>query len=331
MLKEVHKIIPKVFLVGGSVRDEILGRTPKDYDFATPMLPDEIEQAVRDAGKRPYLIGKRFGTIGFKLNGEMVEVTSFRQERYFEGSRKPEVEFVKDITADLSRRDFTINAMAKRVDGSIIDPFGGREDLANKIIRCVGTPKARFKEDPLRILRACRFSSQLDFMIEEKTYEYMCKMRTTLLNVSKERWCIELDKLLVAEKPLNGLIALMAQGIFNIIIPELSLQENFNQESPHHSLDLWNHTLKALISSPCDLHIRWALLLHDTGKPFTKVLNKHKTYYNYLDHEKISAEIVEKTGLYLKRSNEWTNTVKDLVINHMDPESPLKKYDNMGK
>lgn len=331
MINEVKKVIPNVYGVGGFVRDELLGRTPKDYDYATPMLPDDIEQAVRDAGKRPYLTGKRFGTIGFKVSGEMVEVTSFRNERYVDGSRKPEVIFVTNITSDLSRRDFTINAMAKRVDGTIIDPFGGRADLLSKTIRCVGNPKERFKEDPLRILRAARFASQLGFTIEENTLSYMKKMRTELLKVSKERWCIELDKILVSDSPVIGLNILMDCGIFNIIIPELSLQYNFDQESPHHTLDLWRHTCKALQSSIPDLYIRWAMLLHDTGKPFTKVLNKHCTYYNYLDHEKVSAEIVEKTGLYLKRSNEWISVVKELVFNHMNPDSPLKEFDNKGK
>ena len=169
LLTEVEKIMAPhpVYAVGGCVRDYILGVQPKDYDFCTPATPDEIETLVKKSGRRAYLTGKRFGTIGCKVKiGEiqdLIEITTFRTETYAEANRKPEVEFVKDITADLSRRDFTINAMAIRLNKGrihIIDPFGGREDLKNKTIKAVGNPKIRFKEDPLRILRAIRFATR---------------------------------------------------------------------------------------------------------------------------------------------------------------------------
>ena len=164
---KVKEIIDPVYLVGGCVRDSWLGKVPKDYDFTTPFTPEEIEKKIKKAGRKTYLTGKKFGTLGVKIDGQVVEITTFRQEKYRSGSRKPNVVFVKDITADLSRRDFTINAMARR-NNKLIDPFNGKDDLDNKIIKCVGKPNERFKEDPLRMLRAGRFASQLNFTIDEE-------------------------------------------------------------------------------------------------------------------------------------------------------------------
>lgn len=320
----------KVYACGGSVRDELLNITPKDYDYTTPMLPDDIEQVIRDVGKRPYLTGKRFGTIGFKLDGKFIEVTSFRHERYIEGSRKPEVEFVKDINEDLSRRDFTINAMAKCVDGTIIDPFCGRLDLITKTIRCVGKPKDRFNEDPLRILRAARFAGQLGFKIDEQTLTYMGKMVPKLMSVSKERWCMELDKLLVSDFVMEGLDYLMESRVFNFIIPELSLQYHYDQNSIYHNFDLWEHTKRVVNNSPKELYVRWAALLHDIAKPFVRTMNKHGKL-NYIDHAELGSEMVEKLGRYLKRSNEWITNVKKLVAEHMEEFNPLRLADDVSK
>jgi len=191
MIKKVEKIISPVYMVGGAVRDTLINRTPKDYDFSTPLSPEEIENAVRKAKRKPYLIGAKFGTVGFKLKTEKgyeyIEITTFRHETYKSGSRKPEVSFVKDITADLSRRDFTINAIAIR-GNRYIDPFDGREDLKNRLIRAVGKPSHRFKEDPLRMLRAGRFASQLDFTIDENIVKAVKQLNHKILEVSKERW-----------------------------------------------------------------------------------------------------------------------------------------------
>ena len=139
MLEDVKKVVNPIYMVGGSVRDKLMGRKPNDYDFATPLTPDEIEDAVREYGRRPYLAGKKFGTIGFKMNGQIVEVTTFRSEKYQPGCRKPNVEYVQDIIADLSRRDFTINAIALR-DNKYIDPFGGRVDILKKLIQALLVP-----------------------------------------------------------------------------------------------------------------------------------------------------------------------------------------------
>lgn len=335
--KLVEQVVSPVYLVGGSVRDEILGRTPKDYDFATPLFPDDIEDAIRKAGRKPYLIGKKFGTVGFKVKTETgyeyVEVTTFRNEKYKDGSRKPDVNFVKDITADLSRRDFTINAIAMR--GKKIDPFFGELDLRqNKIIKCVEQPSHRFKEDPLRMLRACRFSSQLGFDIEEKTFDAMRQLNYKILEVSRERWVMELDKLLMTDKPSYGFNFLMKSRLMNFMIPELALQYNYDQKSVYHDLTLWEHTAKALDATPKDMNLRWAILLHDVGKPFVRTDKYSEGVWvktNYIKHDMVGAEIVLRIAHYLKWSNERRKIVVNLVRNHLQDDSPLREYDKKGK
>ena len=332
IIKEIEKVITPVYLVGGCLRDYLLKQMPHDFDCACPLLPDEIENAIRKAGRKPYLVGKRFGTIGFKVGTETgyeyVEVTTFRNEQYKEGSRKPEVSFVKDITADLSRRDFTINALALR-DGNLIDPFNGQEDLKNGIIKAVGQPSHRFKEDPLRMLRACRFSSQLNFIIEEKTFEAIKQLNYKILEVSKERWMIELDKLLMTDIPSIGLSCLMESRLLNFMIPELALQYNYNQNSPYHTLELWEHTKKVVDNVPKDIDLRLAALFHDIGKITVCYIN-NKNYCNYIKHELMSGEIVLKYASYLKWSNQRRDTIYDLVVNHMKEDSPLRSADNLG-
>jgi tRNA nucleotidyltransferase (CCA-adding enzyme) len=327
MYNKIKEVVSPLYEVGGSIRDQLLGIEPKDYDFTTPLTPDEIEQRVRDYGRRPYLTGKRFGTVGFKMDGKLIEVTTFRSECYEEGNRKPVVRFVKDITADLSRRDFTINAMARR-DGKLIDPFGGRTDLESRLIRAVGVPKHRFREDPLRMLRAARFVAKIDAKIEEKTKKAIFKMSHNILSVSKERWVVELDKLLSSNKPSTGLNVLADTRLLNYIIPELSLQVGFDQNSEHHSLTLWNHTLATVDACPPEL--RWGALLHDIAKPFVATPNS-KGRSNYIHHGKLGAEMVWKIARYLKWSNDKRESVIDLVLNHLSEESPLREFDNKAK
>ena len=326
IIHEVSHIISPVYLVGGSVRDSLLGRTPQDYDFTTPLDPDAIEQAVRAAGMRPYLVGKRYGTVGFKLNSHFIEVTTFRTERYTRGSRKPEVEFTHDITYDLSRRDFTINAMALRDDGHVIDPFGGLHDLHDQTIRTVNKPYDRYNEDPLRMLRAARLASQLNFSVDTDSEKQAAKKAHQILEVSKERWTLEIDKLLVTDHPTSGLEFLAITRLLHFILPELAVQIGYDQRSPYHQLDLWQHTLRTVELSPKDLFIRWAALLHDVGKPYVQVANRHG-YSNYAYHDVIGAEIVGKIAGYLKWSNERTITIQSLVRDHLRDDSPIGKAD----
>lgn len=328
MIEKVEQIVSPVYLVGGACRDFLLNKEPHDFDFASPLTPDEIENAIRKAGKKPYLIGKRFGTIGMKIDGNMVEVTTFRNEQYKEGSRKPEVSFVRDITADLSRRDFTINAIAFRGD-KIIDPFNGQQDLNTGIIRAVGQPSHRFKEDPLRMLRACRFASQLGFSIEEKTFEAIKQLNYKILEVSRERWMLELDKLLMTDNPRGGLNAIMESRLMNFMIPELALQYKYEQNNPHHDYDLWTHTLNVVENTPKDINLRLGALLHDVAKPYVRTDREDRS--NYIKHDLLGKEIVIRLARYLKWSNERTEIISDLVLNHVKDESPLKEADMKGK
>jgi putative nucleotidyltransferase with HDIG domain len=330
--KQVERIISPVYLVGGCVRDEVLGRPINDFDFTTPINPDDIEQAFKNSGRHVWSAGKRFGTIASKVqldSGEFVkvEVTTFRSEVYT-GSRKPDVQFVEHIEQDLSRRDFTINAMAKR-NGKIVDPFGGMADLEASIIRAVGYPRQRFNEDPLRIMRAARFASTFMFDIEENTFNKMKERAHKLLTISKERICAEMDKILLTPFPSLGLNCLMDAGCMAYIIPELVIQYRYDQNNPHHSLDLWNHTLTVVDNVEADLNIRWAALLHDIAKPFVR--DDSKQYSRYIKHDLLGAEMVERIANHLKWSSAQKKAVKELVEFHMNDDSPLKPADRIGK
>ncbi len=240
--KQVQNIlgIEDVFLVGGSVRDLVMGNTPKDYDFTTSMLPEEMVLKVKAAGRRVYTIGEAFGTIGFKVPYEYhldptdpvffnekatvfeyVEVTTFRSEVYTNKSRKPEVKFVPSLDEDLARRDFTMNAMVLRADGTIYDPYGGRLDIYAKQIKTVGMPKDRIIEDPLRILRAARFVARYNFKIDPNFIGKARQLADRIFDVSVERWVQELDKLFTSDYPDGGLYALKDMGILMRILPEL--------------------------------------------------------------------------------------------------------------
>lgn len=251
----------EVYLVGGSVRDIVMGNEAKDYDFCTPMLPDDIEEKVKAAGRHPYAIGKKFGTIGFKVEVsdtrmskfdkpvkyEYVEVTTFRSEVYTSKSRKPEVSFVPSLEEDLARRDFTINAMVLKPDGSIYDPYGGRIDILAKLIKTVGLPKDRIQEDPLRMLRAARFAARFGFMIDPNFIGKARQLADRIYDVSRERWVMELDKLLVAEHYMSGMEALETMGLWQRILPEQYDYPN----GPEENADLaWKSQLDNLSENP---------------------------------------------------------------------------------
>lgn len=348
LLKQVTELMNPypVYLVGGAVRDYLMENEPKDYDFCTPTEPDEIERLIKASGKRAYLTGKRFGTLGCKIDGQMIEITTFRTEEYESGNRKPKVKYVKNIHEDLSRRDFTINAIAIRLTKNdnlrVIDPFCGEEDIENKIIRSVGTPKQRFKEDPLRILRAIRFACRFDFKIEETTKKKMQRMAICILDISKERWMMELDKILLSDNVDIGISELFICNLFKYMIPELSLQWAYDQNSEYHVFDLCTHTINVIRETPKDINLRWAALLHDIAKPFVRVdkdiiLTSQKfqqnfgTKSNYVGHEILGAEMVDKIAIHLKWSKDRREKVVNLVKNHLRDDCPLREYDNRCK
>jgi len=318
----------KVYLVGGSVRDILMKKQPKDYDFATPLLPDEIEKIIKKANKKAYNIGKRFGTLGIKIDGNLIEITTFRIEKYKPKNRKPIIEFANNIHQDLSRRDFTINAMAYR-KGKFYDFFNGKQHIKDKKLHFVGNAKTRIKEDPLRMLRFARFASSLNFDMELNAMQIMYKNAYKILHISKERWGMELDKILLSDNPAKGLNCLMDCRLFNFMIPELSLQKNYNQNNPYHKFDLWNHTLNVVKKVPKDINMKWAALLHDIAKPFVRINKEEKSIY--VHHDYLGSEIIEKTARYLKWSNERRKRIKEIVLNHMSKDSELKIYDDDSK
>lgn len=256
--KEVQRILgtDEVYLVGGSVRDLVMGNTPKDYDFTTSMLPEEMVEKVKAEGRRVYTIGEKFGTIGFKVpvavpvidvttgersftdpqhihwGYEYVEVTTFRSEVYHSKSRKPEVQFVPSLDEDLARRDFTFNAMVLRSDGSIYDPYGGRLDIHAKLIKTVGMPKDRIQEDPLRILRAARFAARYNFRIDPNFIGKARQLDARIYDVSIERWVQELDKLFTSDYWKNGVTELFQMGMLYRIFPEYTSANDFLRNLP---------------------------------------------------------------------------------------------------
>lgn len=324
----VSAVLSPVYLVGGPVRDTLLGRPAEDLDFATPLDPDSIEAAVRAAGKRPYLVGKKFGTVGFKVDGRIVEVTTFRTEVYDENTRKPRVDYVEALEDDLARRDFTINAMALG-DGDVIDPFGGQADLDARLIRAVGSARERFREDPLRMLRAARFVAQLGFDVDAETVSAIAKLAHRILFVARERWVSELDKLLVGPSAATALRLLAETDLLRYLLPELHLQADFEQNSRFHDRTLFEHTLGVLEATSPDVTLRWAALLHDIGKPYMRVDKPDRS--TYVRHDLLGAELVERTALYLKWGNARREEVATLVREHMQADSPLRAADDSAK
>jgi poly(A) polymerase len=331
IIESVSAIVEPVYLVGGSVRDALMGRECTDFDFSTPLGPDAIEQAVRAAGRRPYLMGKRFGTVAFRLEDLTIEVTSFRSENYREGSRRPSVEFLPDLEQDLSRRDFTVNAMALHGD-ELIDLSGGQADLEAGLVRAVGDPTARFSEDPLRMLRAARFVSQLDFEIDSRTRQAAAGLADRILFVARERWMIELDRLLVGPGVEAALSLLADTGLLRFLLPEIGLQTHIARDTQQGARSVFDLTVEAVGSAPTEITARWAALLRDAAVPYldtpqviapdpaeSRAGRESPGDRACRDRALLGAEIVERTALYLKWSNRRREAVKQLVAEDSAP------------
>lgn len=308
----------KLYLVGGAVRDLLLNTPIKDFDFTCPLSPDEIEKRITSIGKKAYTVGKKFGTIGFNFESIFVEVTTFREEQYSKDSRKPAIKFVEDLKEDLSRRDFTINALAMDSSGKIYDYFGGQKDIEDGVLRAIGNVEKRFSQDPLRMLRAARFASEYNLSIEQKTKETILEKYYLLVNISKERWVEELDKILASDNVLAGMDLLMDLRIFNVICPELTLQKDFYQSNPFHDFTLWENTKKVVATIPKqDLDLRWAALLYNIAKPFTRTKNK-KECSNYVAHNLVGSDMAMRLCKHLKFSNKRidfiVSTIKDSSV-----------------
>jgi poly(A) polymerase len=312
----------QLYIVGGTVRDVLLHRgESNDADLATDARPDEIKRIVAPTHPTTIvLVGERFGTVRLHYGSAIIEITTFRSERYNPESRKPEVCFGDDLYEDLLRRDFTINAMARDpLNGTIIDPFHGREDLEAHILRAVGNePDKRFDEDPLRLLRAVRFAAQLNFTIETETKASILRQAPKLEKISRERIRDEMNKLLLSPYPAKGLDLLVELGLMEWIIPEILELRGVNQQPQGRAIatkDVYTHVLRVVERSSPRLKTRWSALLHDIAKPRTKTMEDNKVHF--FGHEDIGAVMARDILKRLHFDRDFIESVSRLVRLHM--------------
>ena len=305
----------EIYLVGGFVRDSIMGKNADDADFATNATPDEMLSVFKDF--RTLTTGLKHGTVTVIINHQPFEITTYRTEKGYSDCRHPdEVSFAEKIEDDLSRRDFTVNSIAYNPSVGYVDPFGGKEDIAKRIIRCVGDPETRFTEDALRILRGLRFSSVLSFSIDEETEKAMFKCKSLLNNISKERVFIELSKMLCGRNIKE--VLLKYSEILSVVLPEIKDMKGFEQHNFHHIYDVLEHTAVVVENAPALPHLRFSALLHDCGKPDCFSLDKDGVGHFY-SHASISAEKAEKALLRLKSDNKTKDKVVKLIKLHDAP------------
>ncbi|OIN89912.1 CCA tRNA nucleotidyltransferase [Candidatus Beckwithbacteria bacterium CG22_combo_CG10-13_8_21_14_all_01_47_9] len=307
----------EAFVVGGAVRDLLTHVPVTDWDFTTNATPEQIQKLFPDS-----FYDNRFGTVGVKFDEQVLEITTYRSESGYSDRRRPDrVKWGKTIAEDLTRRDFTVNAMALTDKLEIIDPFHGQKDLKQKIIRAVGQADKRFNEDALRMLRAIRIASQLGFLIEPKTLEAIVKNSALIKQISAERVRDELLKIIASPFPKEGLQLMFNAGLLAHILPELIATRGVDQAG-HHTKDVWNHSLDSLAASPsAETIVRLATLLHDIGKPVVKSSREGKeiTFYN---HEVVGARMAKTIARRLKLSKKQTDLLWLLVRWHMFQYEP---------
>lgn len=317
-----HAQQKQLYMVGGTVRDVLLHRGQSaDADLATDARPEEIKRLVAITHPSAVvLVGERFGTVRLHYGSSIVEITTFRTERYNPDSRKPEVGFGMDLEEDLLRRDFTINAMARDpLNGHIIDLFDGRRDLEAHIIRAVGSePDKRFDEDPLRLLRAVRFAAQLDFTIEDETRNSIMRQASKLQKISRERIRDEMNKLLLSAHPSKGLSLLVELGLMEWIIPEVLELRGVSQQPIPRSLttkDVFAHVMRVVERSAPRLTTRWSALLHDIAKPRTRTIEEGRVHF--IGHEDVGAYMSRDILKRMHFDREFIDNVSKLVRLHM--------------
>ena len=317
----------EIALVGGPVRDAMLGRPHTDLDLATSARPDDTERLLRGwvgEGGAVWDMGRDFGTIGSRKGPWQVEVTTYRSEAYDPSSRKPAVDFGDSLEGDLHRRDFTVNAMAVALPGrELVDPYGGVVDLAHRLLRTPGRPEDSFSDDPLRMLRAARFAAQLGFTVDEPVVEAMTAMASRISIISAERIRDELVKLVLAPYPRAGLTLLVRTGLAELVLPELPALA-LERDEHHRHKDVYEHTLTVLeqsieqeerLGGP-DFVSRFAALMHDIGKPRTRkfVAGGQVTFHH---HDVVGAKMVRKRMQALRFPGETTDEVAKLVELHL--------------
>lgn len=300
-------------IVGGCVRDILLGKEPHDWDICTDAMPEQIIECFNN-----YSIidnGIKHGTVGVIIDKNVYEITTYRIDGEYNDCRHPNsVTFTDKLSYDLSRRDFTVNAMAFNPKDGLTDLFGGQADLKSGAIRCVGDPDKRFKEDALRIIRALRFASVYSFSIEIKTADAILRNAGLLKNISEERITSEFNRLLcgnTAPYILNRFRRVIA-----VFIPEIEVMFNFDQNNPHHNKTLWKHTTSAISHIDNDLILRLTMFFHDIGKPLAQKYDEAKKLCHYKGHNKFSAAITDNIMRRMKYPNDVIDKVKSLILYH---------------
>lgn len=325
--REVQDVLTKLsaagcegYLVGGCVRDMLLGKVPHDWDITTSALPQET-MALFSHFAIPT--GLQHGTVTVRSGAISCEVTTYRADGDYSDHRRPDgVTFTRSLREDLARRDFTVNAMAMDAQGTVYDYFGGQEDLQKGILRCVGAPRQRFSEDALRILRALRFSATLGFPIEEETRAALVALKDDLSYVAAERIREELTKLLQgqdAERVLNDF-----PQVVGVVIPEMLPAVGFDQRNRHHYLDVWQHTVRAVAVAQNDPIIRWTMLLHDLGKPSVFTVDEEGVGHFY-GHAHVSEDIARAVCQRLRFDNRSAQRIVTLVAYHDRPVALTEK------
>jgi poly(A) polymerase len=305
----------RLYLVGGTVRDALRGEQHNDLDFATDARPEEVVRVLRGWADYHKLVGVRFGTVGARRGDMDLEITTFREEVYAEDSRRPHVTFAKEIETDLSRRDFTINAMAVGLpDGEFVDPFRGLYDLGHKLLRTPLEPEVAFADDPLRMLRACRFVATLDVTPQPEVVTAIQAMKERISIVSSERIRDELFKLLLGRRVAAGLELMVDTGLADLFLPELPALR-LEQDPVHRHKDVFRHTLAVVERCPADLTLRLAALLHDIGKPKTREITPEGVQFHH--HEVEGARMAEARLRALRCPERLVDDVRILVEMHL--------------
>lgn len=310
IIQTLHQAGFEAYIVGGCVRDAVLGRTPDDWDITTLARPEEVKALFR----RTVDTGIQHGTVTVMMGDTGYEVTTYRVDGKYSDHRRPEtVTFTASLKEDMARRDFTINAMAYNRDEGVIDHFGGLADLEAGRIRCVGEPKERFDEDALRILRAVRFAAQLDFSIDPRTQEAIRGQAGFLREISAERIQAELNKLLMSGHP-ERLKEAYELGVTAVVLPELDRMMETPQNSRHHCYNVGEHSLAVVKEVPAGKALRWAALLHDVAKPLMRSTDERGDHF--YGHSEKGVELAEEILKRLKFDNATTERVKRLVLWH---------------
>lgn len=325
ILDTLEKSGYEAYIVGGCVRDSILGKDPRDYDVTTSAQPEEVKACLSEFNV--IETGLKHGTVTVVSGDDYVEVTTFRVDGEYLDHRRPQsVEYAKNLADDLSRRDFTINAMAYNAKIGIVDNYGGQKDLFRQIIRSVGNPSIRFDEDALRIIRALRFASELGFEIDQPTAKAIHEMKNMLLNISAERLAKEFELLIMGSAPANILVSFA--DVFGTIFPEILPCVGFDQHSRYHIYDVWKHTAVAVENSIPDREVRLALFFHDIAKPKCCVFDEEGSGH-FPGHEVESAEMAEKIMRRMNFSSDTIKCVTQLIRFHyvtpIDDEKVVKK------